>query len=123
MKFVVTMGSDRRTAERQSLAVGTLVEAAEPAIVLIDEISTKGFRVVAAAPFTPGEDITIELPAICERAAAIAHKTGMRFGCLFEQQLTEEELRQIVSAGAAQHAQRKERAANGWRPGVTAVAA
>jgi hypothetical protein len=125
MKFVVAMQSERRSAERQSLAIGTVVEdrTAKPSIVLMDEVSATGFRVVAAVPFAIGEQITVDLPVVGERRASVVHQTGMRFGCSFAAALTDEELRAIALEGAAQHELRKQRAETRWRPGVVAVAA
>jgi len=125
MKFVVRIQSERRSAERQAVTVGTVIqtEPTNAAIVLLDEVSAAGFRVVAAVPLAVGEQIDIELPAIGVRTASVVHQTGMRFGCSFNARLTDEELSQIVAAGAAQHELRKERAAAGWKPGVTPVAA
>jgi hypothetical protein len=125
MKHVVTMHSNRRSAERQETAFETMVEAgaAPSAVVLLEDISEAGFGMVAVAPLTPGDLFTVELPRVPSKAASVVWQSGVRFGCAFETPISADELQRVAEAGAERQALAQQRAASGWRPGVAALAA
>jgi hypothetical protein len=125
MKHVVTMHSERRSATRREIDLGTSIEDAESrtAVVLLDEISAAGFRMVSVAPLLPGDLVTVELPRLGQRTAKVIRQSGVRFGCTFVAPITAEDLQQVIEAGAERHALRQHRAESGWRPGAEALAA
>lgn len=125
MKHVVTMHSERRSATRRELDLGTLIEDAEhrTAVVLLDEISAAGFRMVSVVPLRSGDLITVELPRLGQRTAKVIRQSGVRFGCAFVAPITAEDLQQFMEVGAERHALRQHRAETGWRPGAAALAA
>jgi hypothetical protein len=125
MKHVVTMHSERRSATRREIDLGTLIEDAEmrTAVVLLDEISAAGFRMVSVLPLISGDLVTVELPRLGRRTAKVIRQSGVRFGCAFGVPITAEDLQQVMEAGAERHALRQHRAESGWRPGTSALAA
>ena len=125
MKHVVTMHPERRGAERRAIILGTTIEDEDvrPAVVLIDDISAVGFGMISVVPLAPGDLITVELPRIGERRATVVRQSGMHFGCAFAVEITTDELQQVLRAGAERHALKQQRAASGWRPSISAVAA
>jgi hypothetical protein len=125
MKFVVTMRSERRSAERREVNLGTTIadDAEQSAVVLVDDISAAGFRMVAAAPVSEGDVITLELPRVGRHVANVVWQEGVSFGCTFATPITASDLAQIVEDGAARQALQQERASSGWRPDAAALAA
>lgn len=125
MKLVVTMQSERRSADRRNVSLSTMVadHDEQSATVLVDNMSVAGFRMVAAVPLTQGDVLTLELPQIGRHTATVVWQEGVRFGCTFAAPLTVADLALIVTAGAARQALQQERALNGWRPDSAALAA
>jgi len=125
MKHVVTMHSERRSAIRREIGLGTSIEDADirTAVVLLDEISAAGFRMVSVVPLILGNLVTVELPRIGRRSAKVVWQSGVRFGCAFVTPITTEDLQEVMEAGAERHALRQHRAESGWRPGAAALAA
>jgi hypothetical protein len=119
MKIMAKMLGERRAAVRCPTAFGMALDDADanPTSVLVDELSLKGFRMVAGVPLGTGTEITIQLPKMPARGAMVVRQSGLRFGCTFVDEITGEDLQAILGAGAEADALRAERAATGWRPG------
>ncbi|WP_267397144.1 MULTISPECIES: hypothetical protein [unclassified Sphingomonas] len=118
MKHLVEIRFERRASERQEIDVSTAakVEGQPVVAVLIDEVSTTGFSMVAAVPVEIGEAARVSLPSIGERTVSIVRGRGMRLACAFDEPIAPEELKAVIASGDERRALQEHRAAIGWRP-------
>jgi hypothetical protein len=125
VEFVIAMAPERRAAVRQSSAIEATVEDPRFPIssVLVDDISTVGFRMAAAVEVVVGEHVAVNLPRVGLRAARVVRQVGFRYACSFVSPISAGDLRLITAAGAEKAALQRHRHSIGWRPGYEEMAA
>ena len=125
MKLVVGLQTDRRMARRSELALDGVVsnDAAQSASVLVSDLSTVGFLMIAAVRLKVGDVIRVDLPGAGEHAADIVRQDGVRFGCAFAVPLTIAERDAVIAHFFQTDDERQHRMLSGWRPGSEAFAA
>ena len=125
MKLVVGLQTERRAARRSELALDGTVsnDAAQSASVLVEELSTNGFLMLAAVRLNVGDVIRVNLPGIGEHEADIVRQDGVRFGCSFVVPLTADERGAVIKHFFEANDERQHRMLSGWRPGTEAFAA
>ena len=125
MKLVAGLQIERRAARRSELAVDGTVsnDTAQSASVLIEELSTSGFLMLAAVRLNVGDVIRVDLPGIGEHEADIVRQDGVRFGCSFVLPLTADERGTVIKHFFEADDERKHRVLSGWHPNSEASAA
>lgn len=124
MKLVVGLQTERRASRRSDVAINGQVSAdARTASVLIEELSTGGFLMLAAVKLNVGDSIHIDLPGIGDCEAMIIRQSGVRFGCTFATPLSRGQNDAVMKHFLELEDQRLSRTLSGWRPGRHAFAA
>lgn len=125
MKLVAGLQIERRAARRSELALDGTVsnDAAQSASVLIEELSTTGFLMLAAVRLDVGDVISVDLPGIGEHEADIVRQDGVRFGCSFVLPLTADERDAVIKHFFEADEERQHRMLSGWQPNSEASAA
>lgn len=125
MKLVVGLQTERRAGRRDELAIdGTVTTRADrAATVMIEELSTSGFLMLAVVGFELGDEVRINLPGAGEHPAKIVRKERLRFGCAFAAPLSEDQRLAVMTTFLKADDARHHRMLSGWRPGGEAFAA
>jgi hypothetical protein len=80
-------GSDRRSAERRKLRLGSTLEATGEEVAIHD-ISTTGMLIETAAKLAPFDALEIDLPYTGVTRALIVWSSGPYYGCVFSEPIS-----------------------------------
>lgn len=104
MAVMAALYRDVRSAERHEVALdGTLRNPDwKPFDVVVDELSSTGFRVPATTHLDVGAAVSLGLPGVGMCPAQVVRRTAEQYGCVFSTPLSPDQFAAALRATAAQ---------------------
>lgn len=104
MAVTAALYQDVRSAERHAVSLDGTVRDPDrtPHDVVIEDLSSTGFRIPAGAGLKFDDLISLGLPGAGRRAARVVWQAGERCGCTFLEPMTEDQLRAALAGPVLQ---------------------